>query len=185
MTVSVWQELAATRTTATHDVVVIGAGIVGSHAAGLLAQSGRDVALVDAHYPAWGASGCNAGFVLLGTRYRYPEAIERFGREAAREIWHLTAENVRQMRELARRHEVEYEECGAALLAVDEQEMAELRLAAQLLREDRLNVECVEHDPLERGFVGALVQSDDFAVQPAALTQALARASGATRYDGD
>ncbi len=185
MTVSVWQELAADRAAATHDLVVIGAGIVGSYAASLLVQTGRDVALVDAHFPAWGASGCNAGFVLLGMRYRYPEAIERLGRAAAREVWTLTAENVRRMRDLARQYAVEYEDCGATLLAVDEQEAGELRAAARLLQEDGFDVEYVERDPLGRGFLGALIQPRDFAVQPAALTQALARASGATRYDED
>ena len=56
MTVSRWQEV-ADPLQAEHDDVVIGAGIVGSYAATILGQRDRDVALVDAHFPAAGASG--------------------------------------------------------------------------------------------------------------------------------
>ena len=54
MTVSVWQQ-ADEPLEAEHDDVVIGAGIVGSYAATLLVQRGRNVALVDARFPAAGA----------------------------------------------------------------------------------------------------------------------------------
>ena len=75
MTVSVWQETAAPATKVTHDVAVVGAGLVGSHLAGLLTEAGRDVALIEARYPAAGASGRNAGMVLLGVRHSYAEAV--------------------------------------------------------------------------------------------------------------
>ena len=81
MTVSVWQDAAAPAIKVTHDVAVVGAGLVGSHLAGLLTDAGRDVALIEARYPAAGASGRNAGMVLLGMRYQYAEAVERFGRD--------------------------------------------------------------------------------------------------------
>ncbi len=97
MTVSVWQEMAGNPTTVTHDVAVVGAGMVGSHLAGLFTRAGRDVALIEARHPAAGASGRNAGMVLVGSRDSYSEAIERFGRDKAREIWKLTDENVRLM----------------------------------------------------------------------------------------
>ena len=63
MTVSVWQEMASPISAVSHDVVVVGAGLVGSYIAGLLTDSGRDVALVDKGFPAAGASGRNAGMV--------------------------------------------------------------------------------------------------------------------------
>ena len=56
MTVSFWQPV-PDPIRAEHDDVVIGAGIVGSYAAWILKQRGRDVALVDARHPAAGASG--------------------------------------------------------------------------------------------------------------------------------
>ena len=59
MSVSRWQEVAEPLQ-AEHDDVVIGAGIVGSYTATLLHQRGRDVAVVDARFPAAGASGRGA-----------------------------------------------------------------------------------------------------------------------------
>ena len=100
MTVSVWQEMPEP-IQAEHDDVVIGAGIVGAYTATLLRERGRDVALVDARFPAAGASGRNAGFVLTSQREPYPVLIEQIGREAAREILTMVRENVLRMRSLA------------------------------------------------------------------------------------
>ena len=41
---------------------------------------------VDAHGPGTGASGRNAGFVLLGNAVEYPHLVERFGREYCRDL---------------------------------------------------------------------------------------------------
>lgn len=48
------------------DVVIIGAGFTGISAAYHLATDGIDVCLLDAQYPAFGASGRNGGFCCLG-----------------------------------------------------------------------------------------------------------------------
>jgi gamma-glutamylputrescine oxidase len=185
MSVSVWQELATDRARVSHDVVVVGAGMVGTYVAGLLCAAGRDVGIVERRFVASGASGCNAGFVLLGMRLRYPEAVERFGHAVAREVWGITADNVQRMREIARHHGVEHYEGGSSFLAVDLQEAEQLQHTARLMQEDGLAADYVDRDPLERGFWGAMLQPGDFAVQPAELTQALARASGATIYEND
>src|SRR5262249_28014961 len=87
MTVAGWQETAGAPSVVEHEIVVVGSGLIGASAAALLAAAGRDVALVEKRFAAAGASGCNAGFVLMGMRWRYPEAIERFGHAAAREVW--------------------------------------------------------------------------------------------------
>ncbi len=48
------------------DVVVIGAGITGLSAARRLAEAGRETVVLEAAWPAWGASGRAGGFVCLG-----------------------------------------------------------------------------------------------------------------------
>ena len=105
MTVSKWQEVSEPQQ-AEHDDVVIGAGIVGSYAATLLHQRGRDVALVDARFVASGASGRNAGFVLTSQRETYPTLIAQVGRPAARQILDMVCDNVARMRALAKQYEV-------------------------------------------------------------------------------
>ena len=53
---------------ATADVIVVGAGIVGASTAYFLAKKGSSVILIDAEHPGWGASGRNPGFQWLHTR---------------------------------------------------------------------------------------------------------------------
>ena len=51
-----------------HDVIVLGAGIVGAGTAYFLAEKGFRVLLIEGEAPAWGASGRNPGFQWLHTR---------------------------------------------------------------------------------------------------------------------
>src|SRR5581483_3599313 len=61
----------------------------------------------------------------------------------------------------------------------------ELRQTVELMQRDGFAVDFTNHDPLDRGFCAAMLQPGDFGIQPAALTQAVARASRASRYDND
>ena len=183
MTVSVWQEMASDPITVTHDIAVVGAGLVGCHLASLLTEAGKDVALVEARHPAAGASGRNSGYVLVGVRHSYAEAIERWGRDETRDLWRLTEENVRRMRDLSVRFELEHEEIGASYIANDEARASQLRESEKLLIRDGFAAEYVDGDPLKRGFKATLLQPDDFGIQPASLNIALAESCGATLYD--
>ena len=185
VTVSLWQETAAPPIAVSHDVVVVGAGLVGSYLSGLLTEAGKDVAMVEARFPAGGASGRNAGFVHLGTRHFYNGAIERFGHAQAREVWSLTVENVSRMRQLAKKYGVGHEEKGAVFVSVNTAQSADLSESTRMLQRDGFTVDFVDHDPLDRGYLAAMIQPDDFAVQPAQLTHALVRESGATLYEND
>jgi glycine/D-amino acid oxidase-like deaminating enzyme len=185
MTISVWQEMASDPITVTHDIAVVGAGLVGSHLASLLTKAGKDVALVEARHPAAGASGRNAGFVCIGVRHSYVEAIERWGRDEARDLWRLTEENVRRMRELSERFDLEHEEIGASYIATDGAFALKLRESEKLLIRDGFAAEYVAGDSLKRGFTATLLQPDDFGIQPASLNIALAESCGATLYDND
>ena len=169
MTVSVWQEVPEP-IQAEHDDVVIGAGIVGSYTATLLRERGRDVALVDARFPAAGASGRNAGFVLTAQRETYPVLIKQMGREAAREILTMVRENVVRMRSLANRFDVPLED-GAAHLAETRAEARELERWARELEADGVTVEFSHGEPYGSSGYAAMMQvENDFMVQPARLT---------------
>lgn len=124
MTTSLWQDVPEP-IRAEHDDVVIGAGIVGSYAATVLERRGRDVALVDARFPAAGASGRNTGLVLTSQRETYPVLIEQAGREGAREILAMVRDNVSRMRTLAVEYDVPFDE-GAVHLAHSRAEARDL-----------------------------------------------------------
>lgn len=67
------------------DVVIIGAGYTGISAAYHLAQDGLDVCLIDAQYPAFGASGRNGGFCCLGGTMADDRVLDhRYGKDGRR-----------------------------------------------------------------------------------------------------
>jgi D-hydroxyproline dehydrogenase subunit beta len=57
----------------TSEVVIVGAGVVGSAAAYELARRGTRVTVVEREYPAYGASGRNVGYLWLHTRAEGPQ----------------------------------------------------------------------------------------------------------------
>ena len=183
MTVSFWQPV-PDPIRAEHDDVVIGAGIVGSYAAWILKQRGRDVALVDARHPAAGASGRNGGFVMTSQRESYPDLVEQVGRDAARHMLEMVCDNVRRMRQIATQFNVPYDD-GAVHVAETRAEARELERWARLFESDGVTLEFTERDPYGAGYAAAMRVKDDFVVQPARLTEAIASASQATLYENN
>ena len=173
MSVSVWQQRPNGANQYECDVTVIGAGIVGAYTAYTLAEAGKRVALVETRFPAAGATGRNAGMSLMGAADNYATGIERYGRDKARELWHLTALNQRKTREFVERWGVERIPGGSYILAIDETESALLTQAYDLMRQDGFEVGFSPTDPLGRGFGAAITQPNDFGLDPVALVRAL------------
>ncbi|MFW5692210.1 MAG: NAD(P)/FAD-dependent oxidoreductase [Chloroflexota bacterium] len=178
MTVSLWQ---ADGTQPTHavDFLVIGGGLVGSAAAYFAAQAGHTVTLVEAQDLAMGASGRNAGFMITGPDTYYHHAIARYGHDVTREIWQLSQRTHAIWHMLAEGASVPMDQCGSLLLAESSDEAAELRLAAEALHADGIDVIYHKRDPLNRGYFAAIEQPWDCAVQPAKLVETVFRRSGA------
>ncbi len=68
------------------DVVIIGSGYAGLSAALTLARAGRDVVVVDAGDPGYGASSRSGGMIGSGHRLSYFELVRRYGEEAAVDV---------------------------------------------------------------------------------------------------
>lgn len=85
-------------------VVVVGAGLAGSSLALALAEAGVDVVVLEAHQPAWGASGRNAGHVLPTLKER--SVFEHFP-DGGKAFLELFREHHTITFDLARRHGID------------------------------------------------------------------------------
>jgi gamma-glutamylputrescine oxidase len=74
------------------DVVVVGGGYTGLHAALNAAERGYSVALLEAGRIGWGASGRNGGQMIPGWRKGATELIARYGKTQAKLLFELALE---------------------------------------------------------------------------------------------
>jgi gamma-glutamylputrescine oxidase len=74
------------------DVVVIGGGYTGLHAALNAAERGFSVVLLDAGRIGWGASGRNGGQMIPGWRKGASELVAKFGKAQAKALFELALE---------------------------------------------------------------------------------------------
>jgi glycine/D-amino acid oxidase-like deaminating enzyme len=147
-------------------VLVIGGGIAGVSLLWHLTRLRIDAVLVEREHLAWGASGRNAGFLLAGVSSSYAEAVRRYGREKARELWEITTENHDRMVEAARGQDVGHRRLGSAILPASDEERALLIESEQLLAEDGFYV---------RWDGGRLCNPRDGELDPSRMVASLAR----------
>jgi gamma-glutamylputrescine oxidase len=165
------------------DVVVVGAGLLGTAVATHLVHEGIDTAVLEAQNIAGGATGRCAGMVLTGLAGHYNWAVAAYGRQKARDVWALTVEGRERLIEVAERLRVPIERSGSLAVAVDDVEVDALQESATLLQEDGFNARFDSDDPLNRGFRAALRYPDDVAVDASALTWALVTANDVTVHE--
>lgn len=76
------------------ETCVIGAGLAGLGAALPLAKAGRSVAVLEAAYLGFGASGRNGGQVIIGYAAHMANFVKTLGLEKARQLWQFSIEGV-------------------------------------------------------------------------------------------
>jgi glycine/D-amino acid oxidase-like deaminating enzyme len=132
------------------DVIVAGAGLVGCLAAAELARSGRRVVVV-AVTP---GEAPPLGVVPSGPTLAYADAVARFGREPARELWSLQREARGALRRLLAGWRGPFDEraAGGFLVAHTRAEGLALADSEDLLREDGFAGEFLDNYMLEARF---------------------------------
>ena len=167
------------------DVCVLGGGLAGCAAALEAARRGARVAVLEA-----GAVGSSErvslGHIVVGLGSPYVSAVQRWGRDAAREEWATHAENHERLREhvAALGTPCAYERRGGFAVALDRGEAAALMEGEDLLRDDGFGGEFLDHYMLEarvdvRGLMGGDWSGGDGAVDERAFVRALAAAAEA------
>jgi D-hydroxyproline dehydrogenase subunit beta len=148
------------------DVVIIGAGIVGSACAAECAREGLSVAIVEAGIVGGGATAAGMGHLVVMDDSEAQFALTRYSQQ----LWDEISD------ELPR--EVEHDACGTIWIAADDDEMAEARRKANFYSERGVQVEILdahslaEAEPqLRPGLVGGLRVPGDGVIYPPCAAQ--------------
>jgi glycine/D-amino acid oxidase-like deaminating enzyme len=149
-----------------YDVVIIGAGIVGSACAAECAREGLSVAIVEAGIIGGGATAAGMGHLVVMDDSEAQFALTCYSQQ----LWDDIAD------ELPR--EVEHDACGTIWIAADDDEMAEARRKARVYSDRGVAVEILdahslaEAEPqLRPGLVGGLRVPGDSVIYPPCAAQ--------------
>lgn len=159
-----------------HDVVVVGAGLIGSSIAWVLSKAGCSVVLVDAGRLGGEASSAGAGMLTPGGEYCEPSAAAQFAIESL-------AMYPAFVRQLAKESSIpiDYRKCGAIELAYDRERWRALRVRSDIQRRLGIAVHLLCPSSLSavapglnlEGLLGALYYPNDACVAPEDLLRAL------------
>jgi D-hydroxyproline dehydrogenase subunit beta len=166
----------------TYDVVIIGAGIVGSACAAECANEGLSVAIVEAGIIGGGATAAGMGHLTVMDDSEAQFALTRYSQT----LWDQMSD--------ALPREVEHDACGTIWVAVDDEEMAEVRRKEKFYAERGVKTEILdaqalaEAEPnLRPGLVGGLRVPGDSVIYPPCAAQYFvdqATAKGAALFLG-
>jgi glycine/D-amino acid oxidase-like deaminating enzyme len=150
----------------TYDVVIIGAGIVGSACAAECAREGLTVAIVEAGIVGGGATAAGMGHLTVMDDSEAQFALTRYSQQ----LWDRMSD--------ALPREVEHDACGTIWVAVDDEEMAEVRRKEKFYAERGVKTEILdaqsvaEAEPnLRPGLVGGLRVPGDSVIYPPCAAQ--------------
>ena len=150
----------------TYDVVIIGAGIVGSACAAECVREGLSVAIVEAGIIGGGATAAGMGHLVVMDDSEAQFALTRYSQQ----LWDEISDELPQ--------EVEHDACGTIWVAVDDEEMAEVQRKEKFYSERGVKTEILdaqslaEAEPnLRSGLVGGLRVPGDSVIYPPCAAQ--------------
>jgi glycine/D-amino acid oxidase-like deaminating enzyme len=153
-------------TSKTFDVIIIGAGIVGSACAAECAREGLSVAIVEAGIIGGGATAAGMGHLVVMDDSEAQFALTRYSQQ----LWNEISDELP--------HEVEHDACGTIWIAADDEEMAEALRKQRFYTERGVRTEILdaqslaEAEPgLRPGLVGGLRVPGDSVIYPPCAAQ--------------
>lgn len=158
--------------TSSADVLIVGAGIVGAACACELAKAGLRVSVVEERFTSAGATGASMGHIVVMDDSEAQFSLTHYSQTLWEELHETLPSNV------------EFERCGTIWVAVDEEEMAEVRrkcayYLARGVRAEILDPRALrEAEPQLRAPLagGLLVPGDSVIYPPAAASFLLEKA---------
>lgn len=170
----------------TAEVIVVGGGYTGLSAALHMAEQGKDVALLEAAEPGWGASGRNGGQVIPGLKYDPDTLVEMFGPDLGPRVVKTVGAAADLVFTLIARHGIDCDARRPGWIQAAHSEKTLTTVHARALQWRRHGAEV---ELLDRAKVGALTGSSVFAggwidrrggsIQPLGYARGLARAAAA------
>jgi len=153
-------------TSKAYDVVIIGAGIVGSACAAECAREGMSVAIVEGGIIGGGATAAGMGHLVVMDDSEAQFALTRYSQQ----LWDEISD------ELPR--EVEHDVCGTIWIAADDDEMAEALRKQKFYAERGVETEILDAHSLAKtepnlrpGLVGGLRVPGDSVIYPPCAAQ--------------
>jgi glycine/D-amino acid oxidase-like deaminating enzyme len=147
--------------TATYDVVIVGAGIVGAACADEFARRGMLVAVVDRDVVGGGATAAGMGHIVVMDDSAAQFALTRYSQR----LWQELRPELPP--------DVEYDQCGTIWVAADEEEMAEVRRKHDYYARLGVPATVLDSQALRRlepnlrdGLAGGLLVAEDAVLYP-------------------
>jgi gamma-glutamylputrescine oxidase len=163
----------------TADVVVVGGGVAGLHAALRLNAEGARVVLLEKTFCGGGMSGLSSGFLTPDSEMGLRELVQRFGVARASALWAIAWDGVRLIASTARAHAFECDLCECDCLFVGDGSggAAAVRAEDQAHRDAGYQAVRYDQDALATvhpgGYAGGLRYSGTWTIDPFAYCRAL------------
>ena len=167
------------------DVAVLGGGIAGCSAALHLAKRGYRVALLEARFVGYGASGRSGGQIIFGLAATQKALAADVGRDDARRLFDLSIEALDLTRSLISEHAIDCDyHANHVHVAVKPRHLKELKEWARELHEDcdypsarLLNRDELQAHIRSERYLGGLIDPRSGHLHPLKFTQGVARAA--------
>jgi gamma-glutamylputrescine oxidase len=176
------------------DVAVLGGGMAGCSAALHLAKRGYRVALLEARFVGYGASGRSGGQTIFGLAVGQQRLIAEVGRDDARRLFDLSVEALDLTQSLIREYAIDCDyRANHVHVAVKPRQVRELQEWAHELREEYgypsaqfLDLGQVREQVRSDRYLAGLIDPRSGHLHPLKFTQGVARAAeaaGAVIYE--